>query len=64
MHDDHVVGIPLVQRLYWLEKLCVFFGFTLFAWHLLIKVKGKVKVSYFTSVAKQAKTAFLHGLTV
>ena len=27
-------------------------------------VKVKVKVSYLTSVAKQAKTAFLHGPTV
>ena len=29
-----------------------------------IDVKVKVKVSYLTSVAKQAKTAFLHGPTV
>ena len=31
---------------------------------LPISIKGKVKVSYLTSVAKQAKTAFLHGPTV
>ena len=27
-------------------------------------IKGKVKVTYFTSMAKQAKAAFLHGATV
>ena len=30
----------------------------------LVREKVKVKVSYLTSVAKQAKTAFLHGPTV
>ena len=30
----------------------------------LSKKRQKVKVSYLTSVAKQAKTAFLHGPTV